>query len=127
MTDIRELLKRARAQLVPSEWPVDWGIGPLCEEIDAALAQPPTTGPLSDVHRTAAGDAAPEELPASPVPTVDGPGLLRSAIAFLGTTLRTDSRDLTDWRSDVAIAVGLLERALDAPQEPAAGGFRSAA
>jgi len=56
MTDIRELLKRARAQLVPSEWPVDWGIGPLCEEIDAALAQPPTTGPLSDVHRTAAGD-----------------------------------------------------------------------
>ena len=69
-----------------------------------------------------AGNAAPEELPASPVPTVDGPGLLRSAIAFLGTTLRTDSRDLTDWRSDVAIAVGLLERALDAPQEPPASG-----
>ena len=57
MTDIRELLKRARAQLVPSEWPVDWGIGPLCEEIDAALAQPPTTGPLSD--GPVAGEATP--------------------------------------------------------------------
>ena len=54
MTDIRELLKRARAQLVPSEWPVDWGIGPLCEEIDAALAAPsdepgqPTDVPMRD-------------------------------------------------------------------------------
>lgn len=54
MTDLRELLKRARAQLVPSEWPVDWGIGPLCEEIDAALAAPsdepgqPTDVPMRD-------------------------------------------------------------------------------